>query len=321
MTKASEAFGLPRPARTQWLAEFCTERLPTPSRGPRFPALTGGQFPSDWIIHQYRVLDDSVLQANLRESVTDLIYAQGGHSNQHRDQVLGAALYVAGVLQFHDIKSVLARWVRTGWINKTHSYRLGNLDVPIRRTVWSLLIGWSYLDHLVPQLARDLTALVRGGETGTAQLCYVELGHREPAMALELIPEITVTWHRSYWTEAVERFLIDTGPNTLLTTKFSEAWSRCLGPCLFNINIYPHLRDAPPLDAADVSRPIWLKEVLKNTGIIAETNKSTRVVLRTANGARLDVDVRRYTNIADYGGSPTRAMSLSEWSKETSREW
>jgi hypothetical protein len=286
--------------RSQWVTSFCARRLVEPLVGPQFPALVRGQSPSDWLVNQFqRLALLPGLRDRLRLTIAELISTHGGYfaAGNERDQVIGTLLDAAGQLDFIEIAPHLADWVRSGWIDEGHVYIIGNAEIPLRRTVWELLIGWNQLDGLGPQLTRDLQRLAKEGESGTAQLCFVALGQRHPSAALEMIPHTVTLWHEAYWVSAVTRFMSSVGRVSLLRQEYKNAWSTCLGRCFYDYDnsIQRFLREPPQLAEFDSRRPNRLYTILEELGITIQLG-STSVLLQNPEGDRLLVDVQEYSN-------------------------
>lgn len=304
-------FELQPDARKQWVGAFVAGRARPPLAEPAFPILSGSRTPADWIIERFLELEKGhPLRDNIRETVAELIRAPGDAVNVFdRDQVAGLLLHVAGELDFTEIGSALAGWVRDGWINDDHDYFIGELKLPLRRQVWSLLIGWDLVDELGPQIVRDLKSLVDSNETGTAQSCFVALGQRDPISALEMIPRLN-RWHRTYFKAAVHKFVSTVGPATLVTTKYRAAWTVCLGLGLIEPVTSRSLRTMPPLYEYDGNRPNELQAVLKAAGITVLTTSKT-CTLHVAGVPPLVIDISRYTD--PIGRQPARKQSLGAW--------
>src|ERR1051326_3194593 len=115
--------------RAEWLSAFCARHAIEPREGPLFPILSREQSPGDWVVDQFnQYLANGRQRENLRDTVVELIRTHGGNIDEEdRDQVVGVLLNVAGELNFVEIQSALAGWVRDGWLNENHVYRIGDL--------------------------------------------------------------------------------------------------------------------------------------------------------------------------------------------------
>jgi hypothetical protein len=288
---------LPLTDRAAWVSAFAARKVATPLVGPPFPSLITGQTPSDWLIDHFQRLSLSPgARDRMRETVVSLIGEHGGPSPVDRDQVVGAMLAVASHLNFREILVHLASWVRSGWLDEKHIYKVGSMNLSLRRTVWSLLIGWDYLDALGPQLVRDLVRLAESGESGTSQMCFVALGQRDPGTALEMIPQAAKWWHATLWTSAVLHFFNTVGADTLLREKYKSSWVRCLGSCFYDEQLQRYLRPLYSSQFAefDPRRSNRMYDVLEAIGIKARPG-SIEIVLERGFD-RLVLDVSLYTD-------------------------
>lgn len=298
--------------RADWVAAFCARRASAPPASePPFPALIAGQSPYDWLVRQFQLLAHTPgLRQRLRETVKELVTTTAGRvERRDRDQVLGMVLCVARELEFAEIATDLVHWVRSGWLDEGHVYRLGSEVVPLRRTVWLLLIRWNHLDGLEPQLTRDLVRMAESNEEGTAQICFDALGQRNPDEALRVIPA-TAGWDEAYWMRAVTKFFTTVGPVELLKEKHEPAWKSCLGRCFYDRALDPYMRERhlPQWAEFDVNRKNRLWEALFRAGITVEQYPSS-VLLKGPEGSRLKVDVSDYTAPIESSAIPNNTLS------------
>lgn len=293
---------LDRTDRADWVAELCARRAAEPSvGGPPFPSLVAGQNASDWLLRQLELLKGSGKRERLRETAVELVETQATRMpSRDRIQVLGMLLRTADLAGFQEIAPTLAEWVRQGWIDRGQTYRQGSEDVPLRRTVWSLLIGWGRLEGLGPQLVRDLARLAKSDEDGTAQICFAALGQHDPERALYTIP-LTVRWPEVFWVRTMSQFFGSVGPPVLLERKYRRAWAHCLGKCLYDPEIEHYVRKLYMLRYVDGSRAYRLCNALENAEIHIKTYGSSAEL--EWQGLRLKVDIDEYTEpIKDSAG-------------------
>jgi hypothetical protein len=272
---------LERTDRAEWVFDFAGNHKAAPrTGGPAFPALERGVSPTDWLIAQFqRAAADAGLRDRLRTTVVEVVGGLGrAVASQERNQALGALLQVAAKFDFTELAPDLADWTRKNWLAEDHKYQLDGAEMPLRRTVWELLLAWKKLDtlELGAQLRRDLVALIETNEPGTAQLCFVALGERYPADALEMIPYTVPLWHKTYWTSTVHKFLSAHGPVELLRHVYQRAWAKCLAKCFYDLPFVDrHLRD-PRLSAEfDSNRPNRLFVLLQDVGIAVQQRKKS----------------------------------------------
>lgn len=313
MSELHAFIGLDPTDREEWVFAFCGRRRTNPPIGPSFPALKKDQSPEEWLMWQFQMAGETVaLRDRLRQTVVAVAGRAGRMSpSAERNQALGALLEVAQQFGFTELADDLIDWARKDWLDEGHVYELGGADVPLRRTVWELLISWKKLDLVGPQLRRDLVRLVESDEPGTAQLCFVALGERDPGAAIEMIPYTLPLWHQTYWLSTVRKFLESIGPFELLRDTYKAAWSACLGPCFFDaVLVDRYLRDPRLAVAFDSPRPNRFYNLLNEIGIEVKQGTTT-VLLVNSKGGRLVVDVRQYVQpIAQSMRMPSQGSSL-----------
>lgn len=291
----TQIFDLPTDLE-DWIAAFCGRRTPHPSVGPSFPALAAGETEADWFVDQFdRLRSEPGKRDQLRTIIVRLIATHGGRDQlpQSRDQITGTLLNVARELKFVEITPHLLEWIRKPWFREPHIYILGSAELPLRRTVWEVLLGWGCVEGVVPHLTEMLTDLAMSGENGTAQIAFVALGERDPSAALRLVPEAVKVWPLAYWISTVTQFLRSVGVRALLNPKHAQAWSVCLGRCLYALDVDPYIRDARPFAEADTLRPNHLYEPIETAGIQLDDRENGEIVL-SGLGVTLKVNVCEY---------------------------
>lgn len=283
--------------RAEWVFDFAGGHKAAPRIGPPFPALDRGVSPADWLIAQFqRAVAVEGARDRLRSTVVDVAARLGrAKATSERNQALGTLLQVAALFEFTELAPDLGDWTRKGWLAEGHTYHLDGTDMPLRRTVWELLIAWKKLDtlDLGPQLRRDLVALIETNEAGTAQLCFVALGERYPADALEMIPYTVPLWHKTYWISTVQKFLNAHGPVELLRHPYERAWAKCLGKCFYDFTFVDrHLRAPRMLSEFDSNRPNRFFVLLQEVGITVE-QRTGSVRLSNPRCPPLDVNLEQ----------------------------
>ena len=194
-----------------------------------------------------------------------------------RAQILGQLLEVAGTCGFQeDLEETLRGWVRDD-AYATGSYRLGRQSIPLRRTVWAILIAWRGTKGLVEFLDRDLSSRVEGSE----QLCFVELGRLVPDEAIRRIPEI-LNWPEPYWRETLHGFLSLLGARGILSPAYTTAWTDCLAMIHFNQSKLKLL----------IGDPAPLREVLLAVGIFYDLRSGPFGTLSAVSdpGTHIEID-------------------------------
>jgi hypothetical protein len=191
---------------------------------PTFPTLRAGETADTWLCDQFKQVAQILgKQDRICRSVVLLITTEvRNYQVERRDQILGLLLEVAGACGFAEVAETLRGWARADDYRHA-SYRLGSETIPLRRTIWSLLIGWNKTEDLIPALRRDLSLRP---ELGSEALCFRELGRLSPGEAIELIPRI-FGWPEPYWREALRAFLTDLGPDEAFSTAYLERWKSC----------------------------------------------------------------------------------------------
>jgi hypothetical protein len=221
------------PDRSHWLASFFdTSSAAESAYGVDFPILRVDEDPSTWLSDQYLSLPDRRdLQNLIRRSVVELIETEARREDlTDRAQVLGLLLNVVNRCGFLEIAEILRGWIRTDLYHDS-SYRRRGERTPIRRTVWSILIGWRQTESLLGYLKRDLPL----PELGSAALCFRELGRLSPGDAIRYIPDV-ITWPPAYWPEILGGFLSEVGAVEAIATAYSDSWKACVAGILESPN-------------------------------------------------------------------------------------
>ncbi|MDP9192259.1 MAG: hypothetical protein M3P06_11220 [Acidobacteriota bacterium] len=298
-----------------WIGDFCALRERPRIAGPSFPALTAELSHADWVIKQFVLLGSTPgARDSLRQAIAYLIATLGGRepSAEARDQIVGTLLDVAGRLEFVEVTSYLRHWARQQWLREKHVYLKGNKEVPLRRAVWTLLIKWGSIDNVVPNLTVELRQLALEKEVGTAQVCFLALGERDPAAALRILPDLARQWHEAYWTSVVEQFLRSVTISALLDSSLEDAWAVALGQCFYESDLDQYIRPPRAIADFDTERPNRLQDVLLVVGIDAwPTVKGVLLVAR--DGTKLEVSTRKEIAVVEKSTLiPERPMPVFE---------
>jgi hypothetical protein len=240
--------------RTRWLAALFDLPGSPPPYGVRYPMLRAGESPYSWLCDQFRRAGEiQGARDRIRRSVVEILRTGALRETvRDRAQVLGQLLEVAGTCGFQDeLEETLRGWISTN-AYALDSYRLDMETVPLRRTVWAILIAWRGTKELVKFLKRDFSS----GVGGSAQLCFAELGRLVPDSAIRRIPEI-LSWPEPYWRETLHGFLSQLGARAVLSRAHKAAWTDCVADIYF---------DSGKLDLL-TGDPAPLGEVLGEAGI------------------------------------------------------
>jgi hypothetical protein len=297
-----------------WIADFCARKIAQPRIGPPFPALGAGETPVDWFIVQFdRLGAEAGKRDQLRTVIVRLIATYGGRDQprQERNQIVGTLLNVARELKFTELAPHLRDWIRKPWFREEHLYKLGGAHLPLRRTVWELLLAWGSAEGVVQNLTRVLTELALSGETGMAQIAFVALGERDIDAALLLLPDLAKVWPIPYWVSAVSQFFRSADVKTMLSRDHYESWAECAGRCLYDSELDPYVRDARPFAEADAHRPNHFYEPIENAGMKLDDRENGYVVI-SGGGVSLKLNVSKYYfSMAEVAMIPERPTSAA----------
>jgi hypothetical protein len=214
--------------RSRWIAAFC-DRTPVLPPGPMvaFPLLARGESPLSWLRDQFRRAQASGKGPDrLRDSVGDLVRRElDGIELTDRLQALGTLVGLAGACGFTEVGPKLRDWIR-GDHYAAAVYRVGSHPVPLRQTVWSIVIAWGGSEGMVPFLKRDLVR----PELESGALCFSALGRLSLFDAIAEIPSV-FAWPAPYWKEILRRFFANFkgATRTLVEPHLLPAWQTCLG--------------------------------------------------------------------------------------------
>ena len=240
--------------RTRWLAALFDLPGSPPPYGVRYPVLRAGESPYTWLCDQFRRAEDvQGARDRIRRSVVEILRTGALRETvRDRAQVLGQLLEVAGACGFQDdLEETLRGWIRNDAYARD-CYRLDMETVPLRRTVWAILIAWRGTKRMVEFLKRDFSSRAKGSE----QLCFAELGRLVPDSAIRRIHEI-LDWPEPYWRETLYGFLSQLGARVVLSRAHKPAWTDCIADIYYDTN---------KLDLL-TGDPAPLREVLGEAGI------------------------------------------------------
>jgi hypothetical protein len=264
--------------RTRWLAALFDAPATPPPYGVRYPVLRAGESPYSWLRDQFQKAEPvRGARDRIRRSVVEILRTGAARESvRDRAQVLGQLLEVAGACGFQeDLEATLQGWVRDDAYAGA-SYRLGGQRVPLRRTVWAVLIAWHATDALVPFLHRDLSSRAEGSEL----LCFVELGRLAPDDAIRRIPGI-LDAPEPYWREALHGFLSLRRARETLAGGHAEAWTECLADIHF---------DRGKLDLLTGDRAP-LQEVLLEAGIFYDRHSGPFGTLSAVRDPKTHIEI------------------------------
>jgi hypothetical protein len=178
--------------------------------------------------------------------------------------VLGVIVQLAGSCHFTDVGPKLRDWIRQDALRSV-TYRIEGEDISIRRTLWSILIGWGESEGLKEYLLRDLDA--PGLDCGP--LCFSALGRLDPRAAIQSIPR-TIEWPAPYWREVLRSFFVAHGaPNTSFhLEEYALAWKTCFEQLRFHGEV------------SERAKPRWqeLLRILEAAGLMVEFSRDARSV-------------------------------------------
>ncbi|MDP9119910.1 MAG: hypothetical protein M3O15_00835 [Acidobacteriota bacterium] len=226
--------------RQRWLVSLLDAPGSAPPDDVRFPTLRAGLSKSDWLRDQFQsVTGLPGLQDRIRRPVVNLLTTEcEGALVRDRAQILGSLLEIAGGCGFTEVGDKLWHWT-TADAYAEASYRLSGQRIPLRRTVWEILIAWGRTRDLTRYLLRDLDR----PELDCAQLCFAELARNAPAEALSRIPTVLV-WPIPYWREILRTFFSSLGARQALAAEFHEAWRKCFKEIVWNTALFQLLEPA-----------------------------------------------------------------------------
>jgi hypothetical protein len=230
-SQVHQFFNLDETDRTHWIAALFDAPGTPPPYGIRYPIIRSGETPYTWLCDQFRKAQEITgLQDRIRSSVVEILVTEAAREPvRERAQVLGQLLEVAGTCGFvTPIDDLLSGWIRADAYARDR-YHLGSHTIPVRQTVWSILIAWRKTEKLKRYLLRDFSR----PDLGSQNICFAEMGRLAPEEGIRHIPDI-LDWPEPYWREALYSFLSSLGARAALAADLREAWTDCFGDILFN---------------------------------------------------------------------------------------
>lgn len=219
--------------RAKWIALFC-DRESAGWQVP-FPLLARGESTLSWLEDQFRRAHQVPDRSDrLREAVVDLILREiVGIELRRPDHVLGVLVELAGSCQFTEVGPKVSDWIRSDHFAESR-YEVGGHSVPLRQTLWGIVIAWGLSNDMLPFLKRDLN--IASFECGA--LCFSALGRLSPFDAIAEIPA-TYGWHAAYRNEVLQSFFeaYYGAGHVLIEPGLLLAWERCLGELRWNPEI------------------------------------------------------------------------------------
>jgi hypothetical protein len=290
--------------RTSWLAAFFDVPGTPPPLGVRYPLLRAGESPYTWLCDQFRRAQARAgMRARIRRSVVEILVTEANREPvRDRAQVLGQMLEVAGTCGFTAITGTLHGWVKAD-AYRDSSYQLGTNAIPLRRTIWAILISWRKTHGLRKALTRDFAR----PRLGSQQLCFAELGRLAPPEAIRRIPKI-LDWPEPYWREALYDFLSRLGAREALSSDHEKAWTECLGEILF----YQYKSDllmGTPAPLQEVLQEVGLCFDRRSRDIIPKQERRTPAVLGSRRAVRTS-EASRPAGSFFVVGEPTRRIRI-----------